>query len=133
MKNALLILLISLSGSLFSQTTLAVTNNTDDEVFYAYIYYDGTNRAWNSIGWYKVNAYSTRNIDLGNYNGKIYIHGHTTKLLTTIRWGKGFSACVNDKDAFHFKDVENIRNCEDREEFSELSVSNGINKWYFNP
>ena len=133
MKFLLVLLFGLFFSTTYSQSSIRFINNTDNDIYAAYVYWNKSNQSWNSKGWVKIQKYSSRDRDLGNYKGKVYIHGHQSGFLTSGSWGKGWTFCVDDDDAFHFRGVEKINNCKDKANFSELNIARGINKWTFNP
>src|ERR1035437_811798 len=76
--------------------TLQLYNNTDKEIYAAYVAYDYDAQCWVSNGWYKIEAYGSKDINLGKYAGSVYIHGmqHTYMGFGSDNiWGKDYSFC----------------------------------------
>ena len=115
-----------------SQSSIEFYNNTDKNIYASYAYYDNENSCWTSIGWYKIEPYKERELPLGDYIGKIYIHGHQSSLLTESKWGSGYSFCVDPDDAFKIRNADKI-SCSNRANFTEKIIKRGRNKWTFNP
>jgi uncharacterized membrane protein len=135
MKRILITLFIIMGGiKVEAQTTLRLMNNTDKKVYASYAFYDAENSAWTSIGWYEVEPYNQTDIDLGDYKGKIYIHGKSSAYmgLSEITWGTGYTMCINSSKPFKIINADKI-NCDTKRNFSETNVSTGITKWTFNP
>lgn len=97
------------SYDLEQTTYVKVCNNSISliDVAYAYQYEQG----WRSKGWWNVESGDCSTINLGNYQGKIYLHGTNSQRT----WGKdNFSFCVDKNDKF---DIENTT-------FSWLCIGN---------
>lgn len=134
MKKIFLIgILVVLNTVAYSQTIVRFTNNSDKDVYASYVYWEAQSKRYNSQGWYKVPSYGTTDLNLGNYDGWIYVHGHQTKFWTESKWGSGYTFCIDKNDAFHIKGVDKMRSCNDTANFSKFTVKKGINNWYFNP
>lgn len=134
-KNlGLLVVLIISMSKIYSQNILSCYNNTDKAVYFAYAYYDADNSCWSSKGWYNVKAYQQFDIDLGDYTGKVYIHGLQKAYLglTENTWGSGYEFCVDPDNAFEIRNADKI-SCSKKVGFSERKIGPGKNKWEFNP
>lgn len=131
-KLVILSTFILLYGSFFSQNKLEMYNNTDKEVFASYAYYDFENKCWSSKGWYKIEAYSTKTIELGNYLNDLYIHGETSTFWVERSWGNDVQFCIDPTNSFEIRFADKI-NCDKRKSFSKKKIVAGINKWTFNP
>ena len=74
-KITVLIALIFVSSATIAQSTLNLYNNTNKDVYAAFVYWDKENSCFTSKGWYKISAYTEKEISLGKYFGKVFIHG----------------------------------------------------------
>jgi uncharacterized membrane protein len=121
-----------------AQNKLEMYNNTDKVIYASYAFYDFQNKCWSSKGWYKIEAYSAKTLDLGNYLNDLYIHGETTIPETfwvaekTINWGNEVQFCIDPTNSFEIRFADKI-NCEKRKSFSKKKIITGLNKWTFNP
>ncbi len=123
----LIFLTICLQG--ICQTKLQFYNNSDTEIYACYAYYDNYDECWISVGWYEIEGYSYKTIDIGNYSGNVYIRGRQGLLN---EWGSGEAYfCVDPDDAFMIKFAD-TKDCWSKKAFSKRKVSPGINKWTFN-
>lgn len=130
--SAITVFTVIIIQTTFAQNTLELYNNTADEIYFSYVKYDYEYKSWTSRGWYKINGYSTESLDLGNYKGKVYIHGQFTGWITNKYWGNGYSFCVEPTDAFNIRFSDKI-GCEFKRNFSETNISYGKNNYTFNP
>lgn len=127
-KLATLCLFLIFCGSINSQTKIQFYNNTDKEIFVCYAYYNNTDQCWTSVGWWIVEGYGYKTIDVGNYRGSIYIRGRQG-LLT--EWGSGAGKfCVDADENFTIKFAD-TKDCWSKKSFSELKVATGVNKYTF--
>lgn len=113
------------------QTTTLIEfyNNTGSEISACYAYYDNNDKCWTSVGWYTIQPYSNRTIDIGNYTGNVYIRGRQG-LVT--EWGSGDGQfCVDATQAFKIKFAD-TKDCWSKKKFSKYYVTSGVNKWTFN-
>lgn len=111
-----------------AQTTLNLVNNTSQDIYAAYAIYDEDD-GWTTHGWYKISPYDERDLDLDDYSGTLYIHGHNSG----GEWGRDTRLCTGGSSAFHVMNADKIR-CEYSRGFSKTSVSSGGTKtWRFNP
>ena len=133
-KLILLMLLIPSLSTISAQSILRLINNTNKQVFCSVAHYDSETRLWICEGWYAVEPYSQRDMDFGNYSGKVYVHGKQSTYmgLSETTWGDGYSLCVDEKNAFTIRDADNV-NCDKKRSFSEKRLHDGINNWEFNP
>ena len=137
LKTLITIASIVFSQLVFSQNSLELYNNTDKMIYACYAYYDYSNKCWSTVGWYKVESYSTTTINLGNYSNDVYIHGYsvnegTFRVSETYnRWGSGFSFCVDPKNKFNIRYADKS-NCENKRSFTQRKIVAGVNKWTFN-
>jgi uncharacterized membrane protein len=129
---SLLILILLVSSSSFAQSSLNMYNNTDKDVYSAIATWDDENMCWTSRGWFKISPYTEKALPLGDYSGKVYIHGEQNTTWNTYTWGKGFSICVDPDNSFEIRNADKI-SCKKRASFSELNIRKGKNKWTFNP
>ena len=118
-------------------TTTATTmvqfyNNTSEDVLVAIAFYDKESDGWSSKGWWTVPSYKQFNLDLGNYTGRIYIHGEQSGLMGSS-WGKGYSFCVDKDKGFLIHNADKADCFLHKPDFSEHKVATGISKWEFNP
>jgi len=130
MKKLLLTALIacSMATASSSQTTLNLINNTSNTIYAAYAIYDATD-GWTTHGWFRVEAYDERELDLDDYNGAVYIHGHAGSKY----WGNDVTLCTGGQTAFTVINADKIR-CEYSRPFTRTSVAQGATKrWVFNP
>jgi uncharacterized membrane protein len=134
MSKILLFLFTAFSISSAAQKTLRLINNTDKAIYMAYAYFDYEGKYWICEGWYTIESYGQKDIDMADYRGSVYIHGEqpTYLGLSSIGWGSGYKFCINPKDRFTIRDALHV-NCETQKEFSEKKLLDGINKWEFNP
>lgn len=127
-----------LLSKVFSQNSIAMYNNTDKKIYCCYAFFDNTNKCWTSRGWYAIDSYTEKTLNLGNYVGDIYIHGYSTNPATFWtsetynKWGKGYSFCINHGNTFEIRFADKI-NCDTRETFSQQKIKYGKNTWTFNP
>lgn len=129
MKTLLPILIsILLHKNGIAQTKIQFYNNTDSEISACYAYYNNSDQCWTSVGWYNIDGYSYKTIDIGNYTGNIYIRGRQG-LLT--EWGSGDAYfCVDPDDAFTIKFAD-TKDCWSKKGFTMRKVAPGVNKWTF--
>jgi len=128
-KLATLFLFAIISSSVYSQTKIEFYNNTGSEISACYAYYDNTDKCWTSVGWYTIDAYSYKTIDIGNYRGTIYLRGRQGLLA---EWGSGdANFCVDATSAFTIKFAD-TKDCWSKKAFSQFKVTPGVNKWTFN-
>ena len=134
MKNIFLLLLIMYAINSNAQSILRAINNTNKTVYFALTKYDFENRYWVCEGWYEVRSYQQFDLDLGDYNGRAYIHGKQSALLglSENTWGEGYRFCINPTDRFIIRDADHV-DCDNKRDFSERKIGNGINRWEFNP
>lgn len=134
MKAIIFSLLLIVSINLKAQTIVEFYNNTSKPVYAAYAIWDNSNYSWTSIGWYKVEKYSTLSQDVGNYTGSIYIHGKQDGgiLSDGSVWGNQINLCIDPKNAFQIRFANKVR-CNKTAGFNKMSVKPGTNKWTFNP
>jgi len=132
MKQLIVIItLVLLSFTSKAQNTLRLENNTNHDIWTAYALYDG--KCWVCTGWYKVNKYNTRDIDLGGYNGQIFIHGENRAAGMERNWGDNDMLCVEEGEAFNIRCPRNVP-CRVKKMFSLISSNqDGITKFIFNP
>ena len=132
-------MLQALSGNIDEQTSnnkakqeptlIEFYNNTGTEISACYAYYNNEDNCWTSVGWYTIPAYSYKTINIGIYNGNIYIRGRQG-LLT--EWGSGDGQfCVDATQAFTIKFAD-TKDCWSKKKFSKYIVRPGVNKWTFN-
>jgi len=116
-----------------AQSILRLVNNTDKKILFAYVHYTEIDK-WVCDGWYAIEAYQALDFDLGDYQGKVYIHGRQSAYLglSEVTWGEGYSFCVDQKENFKIRDTEHY-DCTNKRSFSEKKIYTGINKWDFNP
>jgi len=125
-----LVLFLGLANGLISQTTLTLRNNTTRAIYAAYCIFEGDGDGWVTHGWYKVESYDERDIDLDDYSGSVYIHGHSSDGGS---WGSDNTLCTGGSSAFEVVNADKIR-CEYSRRFSKTTVSKGGTKrWTFNP
>jgi uncharacterized membrane protein len=116
-------------NSIQEQTLIEFYNNNGNEISACYAYYNNDDKCWTSVGWYTIPAYSSKTINIGIYNGNIYIRGRQG-LLT--EWGSGDGQfCVDATQAFTIKFAD-TKDCWSKKKFSKYYVRPGVNKWTFN-
>lgn len=77
-------------------------------------------------------------VNLANYTRDIYVQGFSVNLATFWvseihnNWGKGFSFCIDPKNAFEMRHADKI-DCEHRSSFTKFTIKAGVNEWTFNP
>ena len=119
-----------------SQNSIEFYNNTDKSIYASIAFYDGSNKCWSSKGWYLVEPYSTKIVDLGSYTGDIYYHGFSINPATFWvsethnNWGSGYSFCIDPDDQFLIRYADKT-DCDNRKSFSKSTISRGVNKWTF--
>lgn len=117
------------SNSIQNSTLIEFYNNTGYEISACYAYYNNKDRCWTSVGWYTVQPYSNRTIDIGIYSGNVYIRGRQGLVN---EWGSGDGQfCVDATQAFNIKFAD-TKDCWSKKKFSKYYVSPGVNKWTFN-
>ena len=137
-KIVLISLFFALGYTSFAQNSLEMYNNTDKTVNVCYAYYDGANSSWSTKGWYSIEKYSTKSINLGGYTNALYIHGYSTipgdfwTADSQVSWGKDVSLCIDPKNAFEIRNADKV-SCETNKKFSKTTINRGVNKWTFNP
>ncbi len=131
-KTIITLILVLFSLITFSQTKIKLRNNTDKKV-YATLVYQIQNGGWTSFGWYTVDKYSNRTIDIGNYTGDVFVHGRSG-LIFTGKWGRGYTFCIDENDAFRIYNANEV-NCKASAEFSKLSnvLYGSTTNFTFNP
>lgn len=132
MKKCLFtVLLAAFAATLSSaqaESTLRLINNTSKAIYVAYAVYE-EDGGWTTDGWFKVESYDEREIDLDDYEGNVYIHGHNS----TGNWGKDIYLCTGGSSGFTVRNADKIR-CEYSRRFSQTRISKGETKiWTFNP
>ena len=132
MQKVIFVIIFSLC-TLFasSQTTLRLKNNTSKEMFAAYVVWDRESNCYVSRGWYKLRAYRSTDLDLGDYEGTIYTHAHQYGVVDNY-WGDDKLFCINPSDAFEITYAGKL-NCETTAKFSSMRVSYGVNTYTFYP
>ena len=124
------LLFFTFTISIFSQTTLTLRNNTTKTVYAAYCIFEGGSDGWVTHGWYKVDSYDERDIDLDDYDGVVYIHGHDSD---GKYWGSDVTLCTGGSSGFQVLNADKIR-CEYSKRFTKTSISKGGTKKHtFNP
>lgn len=130
---AILIVTLMHSVKSYSQNQLELYNNTDKDIYACYAFYDYRNQSWSSVGWYKINPYDTKTIDLGSYRNDVYIHGESESFWEGEKnWGNGIRFCVDPDDSFEIRYADKI-NCDHKKSFSKTRIYNGTTTWTFNP
>jgi hypothetical protein len=114
-----------------NSSNLVLENNTDKEVYASYAIFEGSENSWVSHGWYKVEPYANQVIDLGTYNGALYLHGRTYT-GRKLSWGSGTIFCIDATNAFRILNADKI-SCRDKAQFLQLNIQAGDNKFIFNP
>ncbi len=132
MKQILLVFLLLTSFLSKAQNSLRLENNTAHDIFSAYAIYEPAEKCWVSYGWYKIPAYGNFSIDLGGYNGGVYIHGEHQGLVTNKSWGSGEFLCVNELKPFRIA-CARVANCGNKKQFDKIQISDGSNLFRFNP
>ena len=101
-------------NSIQEQTLIEFYNNNGNEISACYAYYNNDDKCWTSVGWYTIPAYSSKTINIGIYNGTIYIRGRQG-LLT--EWGSGDGQfCVDATQAFTIKFAD-TKDCWSKKKF----------------
>ena len=122
------ILLLFVCAKAAGQTTLVLSNNTSRDIYVAYSYHDEDD-GWVTRGWIHVDAYDEEDLDLDDYSGAVYIHGHASN----GEWGNDIYLCTGGSGAFYIKNADKIR-CEYTRKFTKTMVSKGKEKTFtFNP
>lgn len=117
------------ANTIQNSTLIEFYNNTGSEISACYAYYDNDDKCWTSVGWYTIQPYKNRTIDIGNYTGNIYIRGRQG--LAT-EWGSGDGQfCVDATQAFKIKFAD-TKECWSKKKFTKRYVNPGVNKWTFN-
>jgi hypothetical protein len=117
------------ANTIQNSTLIEFYNNTGSEISACYAYYDNDDKCWTSLGWYTIQPYKNRTIDIGNYTGNIYIRGRQG--LAT-EWGSGDGQfCVDATQAFKIKFAD-TKDCWSKKKFTKKYVNPGVNKWTFN-
>jgi uncharacterized membrane protein len=128
MKTILLIVFCLFSDLIYSQTKIEFYNNSGNEIYACYAYFDQADQSWTTLGWYKLPPYDYSTIDIGNYYGTIYLRGRQGLLK---EWGNGdANFCVDAERPFKIKFADK-KDCWSKKAFSEFKVRPGINKWTF--
>jgi uncharacterized membrane protein len=130
-RSYLLTITIFLLSSVFKangQTVIEFYNNTGKVLYSSYVAFDSESSSWTSHGWYAIKPYQMKTVSIGNYDGVVYVHANSG----STSWGSGWKFCVDPKNAFDMRFSDSI-NCTNKREFSQLSVTSGINKYTFNP
>lgn len=116
----------------FAQTKIKLRNNTSKKVFAALVYriQDG---GWTSFGWYQIEKYSNKTIDIGNYSGDVFVHGYSGVVLTS-KWGRGYTFCIDPINQFRIYNADKL-DCFSNAEFSKISdvLYGSTNNFTFNP
>lgn len=132
MKKTILTLLVIIACTFTkAQSTLILQNNTNKTVLFAICLFEQENKAWTSIGWYKIEKYRNYTLQLNNYVGNIYIHGENTAIIKG-EWGKGYMFCIDPLNQFRIINADKV-NCNKRKEFSLKAINRGVNRFTFNP
>lgn len=114
-----------------AESFIKFINNTSKKIKAAVVMYDSQSKCWVCMGWYEMDAQSSRVVNLGVYNTSIYVHGRYSGFFTTATWGKGYKFCVKeDKDKFQIQYVDKT-DCKEKAPFSEIKVVEGANKFTF--
>lgn len=117
-------------------TIVNVQNNTNKLIYFCYSAYNGSN-GWQSNGWYKVDAYSYTSIDIGSYNGNIYLYAeYNAGESAWFDSNSKYSFCIDKSNAFNIPNADN-RDCSNsnykRVKMSEFSITPGVFTWTLNP
>ena len=115
-----------------SSTKITLRNNTGKEIYACFVCYDKSESSWTSRGWYKISAYQSKTLPLGDYSGPIYIHGETMGSFTNTSWGDKWKFCIDASKPFAILNADKI-DCSKKVGFYKYNVSIGMNKWTFNP
>jgi uncharacterized membrane protein len=111
-----------------AQTTLTLANNTSKSIYAAYAIYDEDD-GWTTQGWYRVGPYDELELNLYDYAGTVYIHGHNEG----GNWGKDVHLCTGGSNGFRVMNADKIR-CEYSRKFTKTTISKDEDKvWRFNP
>ena len=120
MKILILLMACTLRYTIQSQVMFECYNNTDKSVNMSYVYYDNNHHCWISKGWFTVGAYSTFNLNIGNYVGEVFIHGENS----INDWSGDYKFCFDPINRFEIRFADNS-NCDNRIGFVKYKVTNG--------
>ena len=133
---ALLVMLFALQTHSRAQNVLRLENNTNHDIWTAYATYDirsANDRCWVCRGWIKVEKYNSRDINLGDYSGQIFVHGENRAYGMERNWGDNDMLCVEEGEAFNIRCPRNVE-CRVKKMFALInSNQDGITKFIFNP
>lgn len=108
MKKQILFLLLF---AFISQTANAVSvltlcnDNSDRKIFASLLRSMGGSTGWQSIGWYGVEAGKCRAIEMGTYDGKVYVHAKDE--FNETSWGEGNQVyCIHATEAFKIDNAD---------------------------
>ena len=130
LRHIFTLFFVFLSLNVVAQTKVELFNNTGKRLTVAYVKHAGSYKGWESQGWYSVEPYASRTINIGNYEGDIFLFAENN---SGGKWGGGpYSFCVYG-NAFTIRNSDEI-NCDRKETFSKgFSVRPGLNRYTFNP
>jgi uncharacterized membrane protein len=113
-------------------TILNLCNNTSSTLNVARAYSSG-NQGWMSKGWTTINPSDCERLNIGNYNGDIYLYGENAK--GELYPGSDAYFCINDSVDFTFANA-NTRNCSGgilkKVGMKKWRVRSGENSYNFN-
>lgn len=129
MKSIIIVSLFSLFGTvLFSQTKVQFSNCTAETIYVCYAKWENSWEGWTTRGWYAINGYSQKTLDIGNYEGYIYTFAENDN---GVKWtGNNATLCINRPNAFTFPNSDKSA-CNTRESFDAYYVSPGCNIYRF--
>ena len=133
MKHTLISLVVFLALPYMSnaQNTLRLENNTNHDIWASYATYDGS--CWVCVGWFKVDKFNTRDLNMGDYSGQIFIHGENRAAGMERNWGDNDMLCVEEGEAFNIRCPRNVQ-CKIKKMFSLINSNvDGVTKFIFNP
>ena len=112
-----------------NSTSIKFTNNSKSKIYTCIAYFDKNENSWVSRGWWNMEANTSYNLNLDNFNisnNTIYIHAYNL----TSNWGNDFVFCVDTK-AFALKNANNS-SCKEKKKFNKFQITAGENTYNFN-
>lgn len=113
-------------------TILNLCNNTTSNLYVARVQLSG-NQGWKSEGWTQVSPKNCRAVNIGSYQGNVFIYAYNEQNGT---YGGGDAYfCVNNTDGFDFANSD-ARNCTGgnlkKVGMTKWRVNPGTNRYNFN-
>ena len=112
------------------RTTLMLCNqNTVQPMFGAFSHWHSERFGWSSKGWFRIEPGACTNIDLGDYRGRIFVHGQFAHNGQLYRYGKEVPFCVDPINKFYLAKSDGA--CNPKQGFNQINVGPGVYRYTF--